>query len=343
MENPEVEGKLFVFIGEKISVIDDGNLEYDYLMRDSRFKAKYKVLEDICGDYDKDTIEFIVYDHYGKPQFSDYENVVLFVHEYNDTFYHAKYLFYDVYKTKRGDWASPYRLFSNLDFDTTIIKPRRVDFASRIAFPLKKYSRQTRKKYFQEPFFSIDGDSAIAKYGYNASELFQLKKEGVLKAGGVFGDPNRQIEPKEVVLEEIDPPVQVPKHDSANLIKAWKDLMSAIKQRDILKIKELTSDTVLCSFCTDMGYEYYESSKEPIDTFIAHSYFDVTGRIFWNKVVSNNRFKADPYIQGVGALPTYTIITITYSIMDSFSTNYTHSINFIKKGNQFKFTGIRSD
>ncbi len=38
---------------------------------DSRYVAKYKVLQLVHGAYKEDIIEFIAYDHYGQPGFSN--------------------------------------------------------------------------------------------------------------------------------------------------------------------------------------------------------------------------------------------------------------------------------
>ena len=67
---------MLVFIGQKLEV----NPLYDEKdIMDGKFLAKYRILENICGDYSRDTISFIAYDHYGMPAFSKFENVMLFL------------------------------------------------------------------------------------------------------------------------------------------------------------------------------------------------------------------------------------------------------------------------
>lgn len=113
---------LYAFIGEKISVIEfdpnenntrieidsitgDTLLRVSYTM-DNGFKNKYKVLKNVFNDLKTDTIEFIVYDHYGRPEFENYENVILYVslNKEKNHYYHQKYQFDPVEKTKNGTW-----------------------------------------------------------------------------------------------------------------------------------------------------------------------------------------------------------------------------------------------
>ena len=75
----ERNNRLFVFVGKKIAI---QNEPYVRGSLDNGFTAKYKVLQRVYGNYEKDTIEFTAYDHYGIPAFSKYKNVLLFVSEY---------------------------------------------------------------------------------------------------------------------------------------------------------------------------------------------------------------------------------------------------------------------
>src|SRR5688572_5983356 len=93
----EKKNTLFVFVGEKVSVDE---VPPDSNSMDAQFKAKYVILKRIYGMFVKDTIEFEVYDHYGRPGFSHYKNSLLFVSEYEGKFYHEKYQFFDVYPTE---------------------------------------------------------------------------------------------------------------------------------------------------------------------------------------------------------------------------------------------------
>jgi len=178
---------LFVFVGEKISVLP---LPNEHGSMDNGFKAKYVILKKLYGNFPKDTIEFIAYDHYGTPLFSRFTNVLLYVSSDSGTYYHQKYLYNDVYKTKDGRWAGTYAGddYGHAFNKRTKIKPIKIDFAKKVAYPIKWIDDEGRQLTFSypAPYFKTIGDSAIAIYGNFAEELFSLKRTGVLTARGLF-------------------------------------------------------------------------------------------------------------------------------------------------------------
>ena len=111
---------LYAFIGEKISVIEfDPNenserkeidsitgdtLIFKSWVMDNGFKNKYKVIRNVYNELKTDTIEFVAYDHYGRPGFEKYNNVLLYL-SYNKekgNYYHQKYIFDPIEKNKNG-------------------------------------------------------------------------------------------------------------------------------------------------------------------------------------------------------------------------------------------------
>lgn len=120
MEDDSVN--LFAFIGEKISVtefdpnenntrIEIDSITGDTIRRmsyalDNGFRNKYKVLKNVFNDLKTDTIDFVAYDHYGRPGFENYENVILYISLNKDKgyYYHQKYQYDPVQKTKKGTW-----------------------------------------------------------------------------------------------------------------------------------------------------------------------------------------------------------------------------------------------
>jgi hypothetical protein len=185
--------KLFVFVGEKIAVEPLPRKGYSM---DNSFKAKYVILKKVYGDFIADTIEFVAYDHYGTPAFSKFKNVLLFVSAYKGTYYHQKYMYNNVYKTKDGRWAGSYTSDYDHEYNKhTKIKPVKIDFAERVAFPttmVEDDGQQVQYSY-PKPYFRTVGDSAIAVYGNYIEELFQLKRDGVLTARGLFGKEELHI------------------------------------------------------------------------------------------------------------------------------------------------------
>lgn len=120
MEDDSVN--LYAFIGEKISVIEFNpnenttRIEIDSITGDTiqkmsvgldyGFKIKYKVVKNVFNDLKTDTIEFVAYDHYGRPKFENYENVILYIslNKKKGHYYHQKYQYDPVQKTKDGTW-----------------------------------------------------------------------------------------------------------------------------------------------------------------------------------------------------------------------------------------------
>ncbi|EDM44180.1 hypothetical protein SCB49_04105 [unidentified eubacterium SCB49] len=113
---------LYAFIGKKISVSEfdpnENNIKIEidsitgdtiqrvsYVM-DKGFRNKYSLVKNVFNDLKLDTIEFVAYDHYGRPGFENYKHVILYIslNKEKNLYYHQKYLFDPVEKTKNGTW-----------------------------------------------------------------------------------------------------------------------------------------------------------------------------------------------------------------------------------------------
>ncbi|WP_281777934.1 hypothetical protein [Croceibacter atlanticus] len=184
-ENP----KLYVFIGEKIKV-DYAKRKYycNRVSMDSKFDAKYKIVENLYGNFMNDTINYVAYDHYGKPGFSEYDNVILYVAEYCGELYHVKYQYNNVYKTKNGKWASPYQGFDYKKLDSLNIKrPIKMEFEKEVTFEYGKHTDTLWfEKRFPKPFYKTNGFKAKAVYGNYAIDIFEIMKKTILKTRGFF-------------------------------------------------------------------------------------------------------------------------------------------------------------
>ncbi len=153
---------------------------------DSRYVAKYKVLQLLHGTYQEDTIEFSAYDHYGQPPFSKYKTVLLFVSNYNGKLYHEKYQYFDVYQNTDNKWASPGDPYKFDNHHRKDLKPQRIQFKENVFYDLKQYDKDRIKEFFPTKYFSIIEDKAYPIVGTYIEDLFTIKKEGVLKARGIF-------------------------------------------------------------------------------------------------------------------------------------------------------------
>ncbi len=181
--------KLYVFVGEKIEVKEfKPKVKEGTILMDQAFKAKYKILKNVYGDLKQDSIEFVAYDHYGIPPFSKHKYVLLYIVKEGENLYHSKYQFSALYKTKENKWAG---IYSKYDYGhsfnkNTSIKPEKINFEPIVEIDLKESSKETISKWYPKPYFYIKDNKAIAVYGNYINELFQLKKDGVLKARGYF-------------------------------------------------------------------------------------------------------------------------------------------------------------
>jgi hypothetical protein len=177
--------RLFVFVGEKISVIPfKPKLAKGTTPMDNAFKARYKVIQTVFGNYDNDTIDFEVYDHYGDPPFSKFEFVLLYVTKGNDgKLYHEKYMYSDVYKTVDGRWAGPYEPqdFNDGFNKNTTAKPEPISFEKPVSFDVTKLDKESIQEYYPEPYYKVKDGKAYVKMGNYAADLFKLKKDGYIK------------------------------------------------------------------------------------------------------------------------------------------------------------------
>lgn len=195
----ERENTLFAFVGEKIDVYE---IPVSELAMDFGFKAKYKILLKVYGNYSNDTIEFIGYDHHGFPRFAEFKDVLLFVSNDSGRLYHEKYMYHDVYKTKDGRWAGPYSIsdYNHPYIKAIDIKPELIEFQEQVSYPINGIRREYIKLRYPEPFYKIIDSSAVAIYGNFLEDLFLLKKRTVLTARGLFSGKH-EIENK---LQKLD-------------------------------------------------------------------------------------------------------------------------------------------
>lgn len=258
-EETERKNKLIVFVGEKIEVT---RLPQEEESWDAKFKARYKILQRVYGDYMPDTVEFIVYDHYGDPVFSNYKNALLFVREYGGRYYHERYQFYDVYKTKDNRWAGRYSV-RDLGYDNKRDKNvvgERIDFAEEVSIPLSKVNGKEVGCWFPAPYYKIENDKAIAVYGNYIEDLFKIKKEGVLRSRGLFGDGKPgEVEVVDTQMAEI---VQTPQKEWKKFSIFWNQLISLKDSFNIRDPGIFVLDTI------KINGALYPGSKYPLKNIL---------------------------------------------------------------------------
>lgn len=271
---------LLVFIGTKIEVKE---MPVDPAAFDAVFKATYQVLEIFCGDYNGYEITFTVYDHYGRPDFENYDTVLLFVSRYKGKYYHEKYLFHPLYKAKDGQWASPYRSRDNDRYDDRPppVNPEKIGFADSLAFDITGRKRQWVKRIYPEPYYRISGNKAIAVYGNYLQDVFELTKEIL-----ILRNDTTRPEVADVTLPHVQLlwEREITTSEQVNLLAAYLELIGAIKHKDAQKIRAVSLDTVVCAVCEGFSESFFYNDPEPIDSFIAASYRNFPGTVVWQQM-----------------------------------------------------------
>lgn len=268
---------LFAFVGEKLSVEE---IPYKRGAMNNGFKAKYVILKKIYGDFSEDTIEFIAYDHYGTPFFSEFKNVLLYVSADSGTYYHETYMYNDVYKTGDGRWAG---LYASSDYKhvynkRTKIKPVQIDFTPKVILPLKKNDADGRPLVFwyPDPYFKTVGDSAVAIYGNYVEELFALKKTGVLTARGLF---EATAEQEEDMVESNQPePSRIPPSvNDLKFLAFWNTFVASVKDPGLSHFKNIALDSLLvCGKLLSTGDFINKCFDEAIDDEVQKRIIDKT-------------------------------------------------------------------
>ncbi len=208
-ENSSAKEKLFVFVGEKLEV---KTLPGRERVNEAKFLAKYKILDKVCGDFSADSIVFEVINWFVDSSFKKNKTLLLFLQKNKDDpnqkYELWGYLYYDLFKTKDGRWASPYPTDDytlHTSYENTSVRPKKIDFEQEVSYDIIGMTMAEVAEKFPTPYYIMKQNKAIAVYGNYVSELFQLQKDGVLKSWGIYGAPDTMsIKVKEVELQEID-------------------------------------------------------------------------------------------------------------------------------------------
>lgn len=265
----EAKNTLVAFVGEKIRFEE---LPHQEGAMDGGFKATYRILQRVYGEYGPDTIDFVAYDHYGVPAFSRYQHVLLYLSKDDEGYYHEKYQFSPVYLTTGGRWAGTYSSDYQHAYNTaTSVKPEIIPFAKKVAFPTSLFffndMIHCAEQSFPKPYFRIEGDSAVAVYGNYVEELFQLKKTGILTARGLFGDTAMVMSPvvaDEVILEPIVEPIKLKHKFSATFFAFANKFIASLANGDSVFISSHIFDSICKCRLMTSAKRFMAEKKERI-------------------------------------------------------------------------------
>jgi len=66
------------------------------------------------------------------------------------------------------------------------LKPQRIEFKDKVFYDLEQFDTDRIKEFFPTEYFNIVENKAYPLVGTYIEDLFTVKKEGVLKARGIF-------------------------------------------------------------------------------------------------------------------------------------------------------------
>ncbi|MDN3691283.1 hypothetical protein QWZ06_02920 [Chryseobacterium tructae] len=189
---------LYIFIGKKISVeefnpntkqekrrtkeVDPETgdtltvIHHSYVM-DNAFHCKYSVMKNLINRLPKETVEFNAYDHYGRPGFEEYENVILYISKNkNGDFFHQKYIYDPVYKVN-GKWLG----IIKPSHDEKKFKTIDINKDDIIKIALGSCDKICQKMYYPSPYFKIKNGFAYPKKALDIDDIISYRKTVTFK------------------------------------------------------------------------------------------------------------------------------------------------------------------
>ncbi len=154
---------LFAFVGKKISVIEfDPNAEKEektsidsisgekkidrsYVL-DLGFRCKYLIQKNIFNKLETDTIDFIAYDHYGRPNFEKSEFVLLYISksQKGNYYVHRKYQFDYLERDSNGLFYGYMHTIKN--------SKKHIKYKNKRVASLEILFKEKKKEFFEELF-----------------------------------------------------------------------------------------------------------------------------------------------------------------------------------------------
>lgn len=149
----------------------------------SSYEAVYSIINTgITNAYTNETIKFKI-NKEGYPYLFDYDNAVLFLVEQCGKYKMFRDSFIPAYKTSDGLWATHHNIYQRE------IKSKPIQFQKEVAFTIEKDDNDAYiRKHYPSPYYRIQGNKAIAVYGYILTDIIELEKKYIFeKYGFDFG------------------------------------------------------------------------------------------------------------------------------------------------------------
>ncbi|MCU7614061.1 hypothetical protein N0B16_06390 [Chryseobacterium sp. GMJ5] len=175
--NQKKPSKIYAFVGKKIDVSVDTTLYCDEIM-DIKYRAVYKIDQQLIGHYNKPIMIFDAYDHSSKYEydFNNYVDILVFVGEFCGDL--IKDDFFPVYKTTDGRWATPVDAYMENHYKNTEIKPIPISFDKSLTYDYPTdLSEQQLEWRFPKEYYKTKNGKAYPIKGRYAEDLVKLWNE----------------------------------------------------------------------------------------------------------------------------------------------------------------------
>lgn len=158
--------------GDSITIVDRS------VIMDNAFRCKYILVKKLFNKLPNDTIEFIAYDHYGDPLFSENDSVILYISKSKnkDYYFHQKYHYDKVFKDKQGNYFSYLKFNDEEDVQYAVKNVKGFDtHFENEKFDIKKLNPEVINVYYPKEFYKIENNFAIPTKGIYMDELINYR------------------------------------------------------------------------------------------------------------------------------------------------------------------------
>ena len=200
-ELPKIDDSknLYAFIGKKISVTEfdpnennerevidsitgDTIIQKRYVM-DNGFKCTYVVKRNLYNQIENDTVEFKAYDHYGRPGFENYDELILYLSKDKEgNYFHRKYQFESIYLDSKKRYYSYPKFLGNGYLQTANdLKSIGVEFPETERFDISNIGESGIKSYYPNYYYRVEKQYAYPIRGMFLEELIEFRLRTTFK------------------------------------------------------------------------------------------------------------------------------------------------------------------
>ena len=154
---------------------------------DTGYEARYRVVQRVSGQLDGDEVHISIHSHRGYPAMALHPHALLFVGQHEGKNFLHRYQGYPVHATKDGGWAHCGDADTRRD-DAPSRALRAQDFAVDFGSAAQLAEDADHEKYPLDAF-KVENDRIVCPRGIALDDLYELVRNGVMKARGVTLPP----------------------------------------------------------------------------------------------------------------------------------------------------------